>query len=838
MRVLFITHAVFLDPTRISAGNSVRGFFLAKGLVERGHQVTFACPSSLERFSSKAVEAPEPGIRVASFSDRAGLARLLEEQKPGVLLVGYWELLDELPEAPGMPVVLDVVAPRVLEAMFQPERELAGEVRRMLALYRKADHFLVGTERQRHFLLPWLIMAGFDCREDIPIDVLPISTRPCTPRESRLDDGTVRFVSGGVAWPWRRTKAWFDAVVKVLRALSNHHSKLTLFSGQYVYSSDSDGQATSLAPGAGGEDVLESHDLISYGEMQHYLETQCHVGIELADRNVEREYSQSFRAMEFLRAGLPLICNDYLELAAMVHHYDAGWVVSAPDELSAVINEILHNPETVRCKSSNALKLVKERFHYQKTIEPLVRFVEHPIKRPKGPMLLQDASTLATSPARQRQVTLFRRSLMAGKRWAVSLASRLALVARKNAADGEIVIVTRADVFPADHGAAVKIDRTAAALSYFVGAVYLVTDDRRHYHVYRNGVVRRERFPLWLSGLAPPRCLVRRRVARRGIPADNAFLYYPLFDWSYVIRTLYLALRHPIAIFQAEFPAYARACLWGRELLGGKVILVEHNVEYQRLRAQANGLTPDAFEFMRAVEVGLCNLSDLVVVVSQLDQAQLIADGVQPERMHYVPHGVDLAAFDAAQTVDLRCEYCIGRDEAVLVYHGTYMYPPNLEAMQVMAERILPRLKSRGFKLKILAIGSHPPQQTPHEDIIFTGSVADVAPYLRAADMAVVPLLKGGGTRMKILDYFAAGLPVVSTAKGIEGIPVTNGVEAVIVDDADEAFANQVMRLLENPLIAREIGRRGRVFVENLDWKEIGRRYLELIEDRLATCST
>ena len=825
MKVLFITHAVFLDPTRISTGNSVRGFFLAKGLAERGHQVLFAGPSGLERFASKT--APEPGIQVTTFAGHAGLARLLEEYRPDVLLVGYWELLDELPETLETPVVLDVVAPRVLEALFQAERELSSEVRRMLMLYRKADHFLVGTERQRHFLLPWLIMAGFDVRRDLLIDVLPISTDSGASREARFDEGVVRFVSGGVAWPWRRTATWFDALVTVLRALPDHRAKLTLFSGQYLYSSDRDGQGAALDFSATGEDVLESYDLLSYGEMQRYLETRCQIGLELADRNVEREYSQSFRAMEFLRAGLPLICNDYLELARPVRDYDAGWVISQPEDLAALIPEILRHPETIQRKSINTLKLVEEQFHYQKTIEPLARFIEHPIQRSKGLPLFLEASPTVTSSASQGERSFVARIAASGKRWAVNWMGRWARAMRRCPAGQDILIVTRADVFPADHGAAVKIDRTAAALSQFVSAVYLVTDDRRFYYVYRGGVVQRERFPWWLSGLAPPRRLVRQRAIRRGIPADDAFLYYPLFDWSYILRTVYLALRRPVALFQAEFPAYARTCLWGRSLFGGQVLLVEHNVEYQRLREQCPTLSPAAFEYLRTIEVELCRRADRVVAVSERDRAQLIADGVSPERIRYVPHGVDLAAFDAAQPVDVRRKYSIGPEQAVLVYHGTYLYPPNLEAMQMMAERILPRLKAQGCSCKVLAIGNHP-SPLLHEDIIFTGSVAEVAPYLRAADLAVVPLCKGGGTRMKILDYFAAGLPVVSTAKGIEGIPVTNGVEAVIVAEADETFADEIMRLLQDAQTARQLGQRGRAFVERLDWKAIAQEYLEL----------
>ena len=204
MRILLITHGVFLDSACIASGNSVRAYYLAKGLVHSGNEVTYVFPRALEKFSSDANPRPEPGIHVRSYDSREELARLIGEERPDLLLVGYWELLDELPEVMNIPVVLDVVAPRVLEAMFQQERNLGGEVRRMLTLYRKADRFLAGTERQRHFLLPWLIMAGFDCRYDIPVDVVPISTLPGKPLAAKSDGSGWRFVSGGVSWPWSR----------------------------------------------------------------------------------------------------------------------------------------------------------------------------------------------------------------------------------------------------------------------------------------------------------------------------------------------------------------------------------------------------------------------------------------------------------------------------------------------------------------------------------------------------------------------------------------------------------------------------------------------------------
>lgn len=829
MKIIIFTHGVFLDAMRVAAGNSVRAYYLAKGLVHHGHTVVHLFPRALEKYSSDRAVQPEPGIRVVSYSGRDELAQCIAQEKADLLLVGYWELLEELPDQLEVPLMLDVVAPRVLEAMFQSERDVGAEVQRTLQLYRKVDRFLVGTERQRHFLLPWLIMAGFDCRYAVPIDVVPISTVPGSPQVAKPADAPWRFVSGGVSWPWRRTEVWFDAVVHTLQAMPQKNGKFVLFAGKYVYS---EGNGVPVASGAAPDDagnVVQLHGLLGYGAMQRYLVEACDIGIELADRNVEREYSQSFRAMEFLRAGLPLICNDYLEIAALVMEYDAGWVVRSPDEIPALLRNIMDDRAGVERKSHNAIRLVQEHFHYTQTVRPVAAFASHAAKLQKAQPLL--APSTPPDVVAQQPASLVRRALGYVKRKGLAALRHTALALRPPAgAQMEIAMVSRADVFPPDHGAAVKIDRTAAALSRLVSAVYLVTDDRYHYYVYRSGVAQRQNYPLWLSWLAPPRTWVRHRAQQKGIPASDAFLYAALFDWSYILRTLYLALRHPISVFQAEFPGYARACLWGRSLFGGKVALVEHNVEYLRLRDQFSDLPATAFDYLRRVEVQLCNQSDAVVTVSERDREQLVADGVERQRVHYIPHGVDLTQFSGVAPLDVRAQYGIAPDTLILVYHGTYMYPPNLEAMQVMAQRIMPMLSARGVKAKVLAIGRHPPAQPLHADIIFTGPINHLAPYLLAADIAVVPLLKGGGTRMKILDYFAASLPVVSTSKGIEGIQVSNGVQALVTEDADEHFADAICALGKDRKTAAEMGAQGRSFVEQMDWSAIARRYLTLMQ--------
>jgi glycosyltransferase involved in cell wall biosynthesis len=391
-----------------------------------------------------------------------------------------------------------------------------------------------------------------------------------------------------------------------------------------------------------------------------------------------------------------------------------------------------------------------------------------------------------------------------------------------------MVIVTRSDIVPTDHGAAVKIDRTAWGLSHLFDAVYLVSGNRERYFVYRAGARTEHSYPRWLALLGPEQARVDKRLNDLGLPASDAFLFEPLIDWSFVARTLYLGRRSGARLFQAEFPAYARACIWAQACLGGRTLLVEHNVEYERLRSQFPDMSEHTFKLLQDTEVQLCNRVDAVVAVSQRDRNRLLADGVSAEKIHVIPHGVDLEVYDEALPANVRDRFDIDDDSVLLVYHGIYLYPPNLEAMQLMASQVLPRLQRQGVNAKVLAIGRHPPAKALHPDILFTGSVERLAPYLLAADIAVVPLMRGGGTRMKILDYFAAGLPVVSTTKGIEGMSATPTENVLIFDDWDD-FATAIQSLASDRASAAAIGAAGRRFVAGLGWRDITRRYLDLV---------
>lgn len=834
MKLLLLTHGEFLDPAHIASGNSVRAYYLARALAEAGHRVLHLHPAALGK---PPAGEPLPGIRVRTYADEAQLANLIRDERPEALLVGYWELIEQLPPTLDVPLILDVVAPRILEAMYQEERDLADEVRRTLACYRRADRFLVGNQRQASFLTAWLVLAGFDCRDSAPIDVLPISTELPEPDGAQPPAEPLRLVSGGVSWPWRRADDWFEALAQALARHGAGRARLTLLSGRYRYATDAGEQPDATSAPNLSDSIVERLDLLPYGAMQGFLREHCQIGLELADDNPERRHSQSFRAMEFLRNGLPLICNAYLELAEAVRAYDAGWVIERRDALDGLIAELLTHPEQIARKSANARRLVAERFDYRRTIEPLIDYLRRPERQhPAEPLIalheaappptsdqapLAAPSPMPAAPSRHQRLRAWAKRRL--KNPLVSVTRTLGGLYRTDA----VLMVSRADIHPANHGAAVKIERTAWGLSQAVSAVYLMSDARDHYIEVREGIFRKRRYPFWLRWLGPHPDGVDERLLAAGIPRDDAFLYRAHADWSFIARALWLALRHGARLYVAEFPAYARATVWARRLLGGQALLVEHNVEYQRLSDQNPGLAPPARALLRTIELDWCQRSDAVITVSEADRQRLLADGVAPQRLHVIPHGVDLDAFARAQALDLHARYAIPDDHAILVYHGIYLYPPNLEAMEVMAHEILPRLERLGVKASVLAIGAHPPAQSPHPHLHFTGAVDEVAPLLLGADLAVVPLRQGGGTRMKILDYFAAGLAVVSTAKGAEGIPVENGREVRLADDPED-FARAIAELLADAPARQRLGAAARAFVEPLDWRAITRRYLDL----------
>ena len=199
---------------------------------------------------------------------------------------------------------------------------------------------------------------------------------------------------------------------------------------------------------------------------------------------------------------------------------------------------------------------------------------------------------------------------------------------------------------------------------------------------------------------------------------------------------------------------------------------------------------------LAAAEKQFAMAADRVWTCSEVDQQGFAGLIGKSTPIDVVPNAIDVSFY--AQ--DDRChEADDWRDEPlVLTYLGAYSYLPNEQAALELINEVLPVLRSRGVPAKLQLIGANPTAAMKAaangcDDVDITGPVESVLPYLKQRCLIVLPIRLGGGTRLKILESFAASRPVISTAKGAEGIDAEDGKHLMIresaADFADAAIA-------------------------------------------------
>ncbi|HVF04188.1 MAG TPA: glycosyltransferase [Frankiaceae bacterium] len=227
----------------------------------------------------------------------------------------------------------------------------------------------------------------------------------------------------------------------------------------------------------------------------------------------------------------------------------------------------------------------------------------------------------------------------------------------------------------------------------------------------------------------------------------------------------------------------------------GPYVLATHNVEADRSEDP---------RLVRAERRLVADPRATVLCVSERDR-DLLGPGAQ-----VVPNGTDVPP--ATTPVP---------DDGPLLFVGAMDYAPNRLAVEWWAREVwrpaLPPLTVAGRAADTLP---------PLDGVESAGEVESVAPLLDRAALVVVPLHHGGGTRLKVLEAMAANRPVLSTAKGVEGLDVTG---ACVVADEAPAFAAAVRDLLADPARRRALAAAGRAVAERHDWRPIGERFAELV---------
>jgi glycosyltransferase involved in cell wall biosynthesis len=217
---------------------------------------------------------------------------------------------------------------------------------------------------------------------------------------------------------------------------------------------------------------------------------------------------------------------------------------------------------------------------------------------------------------------------------------------------------------------------------------------------------------------------------------------------------------------------------------------------------------------LRSVESDACAAVDLIFAVSEQERAYY--ERLGRAAVHLVPNGVDCDAYAGLPT---------GRPgRSLILYVGTMSWEPNARAASYLATHVFPAVRRRYPDAHLRVVGRNPPDSLRALDIDgveVVGEVPSLAPHLDEAAVLAVPLEVGGGTRLKILEALAAGLPVISTPIGAEGLDLVSDEHLVIA--GHEQFTGALITLLGDVDTATRLATAGRAAVRvRYDWKMIG----------------
>jgi len=201
-------------------------------------------------------------------------------------------------------------------------------------------------------------------------------------------------------------------------------------------------------------------------------------------------------------------------------------------------------------------------------------------------------------------------------------------------------------------------------------------------------------------------------------------------------------------------------------------------------------------------------LADHVLTVSDTDRAEFLKF-LPAAKVSTIPTGVDSDYF-RPQNVS---------NGHSLIFVGSMDWKPNEDAVLFFIDQIFPLIRKALPDVALRIVGKNPTAKIlalteKDPGIRVTGTVEDIRPYVQESSVYVVPLRIGSGTRIKIFEAMAMGIPIVSTNIGAEGLPVQHGRNIFLSDDPGE-FAEHTIELLRNSVLRQRIGREGRSLVES-----------------------
>jgi glycosyltransferase involved in cell wall biosynthesis len=250
-------------------------------------------------------------------------------------------------------------------------------------------------------------------------------------------------------------------------------------------------------------------------------------------------------------------------------------------------------------------------------------------------------------------------------------------------------------------------------------------------------------------------------------------------------------------------------------MAGAKIVYHAHNVEYLLRRQNQSRIVSTITWY---AERYLLGHSDFAFAPSTVDQASLLK--LYGCETGLLANGIDTAYWAQGEAfMDAPRRTGPQPENLSILFMGLYNYPPNREAVDFLVLRVMPTVRQRRPEARLVVTGGDVPYSEPWLDNPGTVPIDELRGIMHSCDMGVAPIFRGSGTRLKILEYMASGLPVVSTRKGAEGLAL-EGEEDVLFAETPQEFANAILRLGDDEVLCQRLSQRGeRVVRERFDWR-------------------
>ncbi|MFC6733948.1 glycosyltransferase family 4 protein [Haladaptatus sp. DYSN1] len=302
----------------------------------------------------------------------------------------------------------------------------------------------------------------------------------------------------------------------------------------------------------------------------------------------------------------------------------------------------------------------------------------------------------------------------------------------------------------------------------------------------------------------------------RGIYQTHPWLYRAVHEQINSFEPDVIIVEMPFLVPLASMASH------GRDI---PLVLTEHNVQFKITER----LDIPGTRALRWFESAVGNRVDYVLTVSETDRETLDKHILTPILVS--PNGVDTTKYSPKnEPIDQELLEQDRTDEPLFVYHGSLGNAQNSEAIDLLVDRIFPTIRKKYPNAQLMLIGSDPPN-IEQEGVFTTGLVDDLPSYIASADVALVPLLSGSGTKLKILEYMASGVPVVTTSIGAEGLPIEDGTHAYIEDNWED-FVKKAEKLVGSRGLYKRLASNARTLVENkFSWEETLRPYDQILDE-------